>query len=240
MPRPYRRFKQRSPCPQCGLVVLNPLSSTHQRSVFHRHAQSVRDLLGSGQVSFAALGQRLGVTREYIRQVAGLLGFAKRRQAWSIERRATQALEQSPLLADVIREAKKRGLITKLIELRNYPGVPPHRLRAVEIEGFYCELRSLTLLYRDVFTLTFRSKLRPDFLLAKSPHGWMVIPGDKLPEHGTVTFVLGREKRSPGNRRPRHNWPSYLNAWNLLRRSHGKPRNIRGEILETGKTAKNP
>ncbi len=217
MPRAYHRIKQPYPCPQCGLVVLNHRKPSHAESVYHRHAPRVRMMLEDASLNFAEIGRLLGVTREYVRQIAVRIGAPplRKRKSWSPERRQAQALERNTLLQEVLKEAESHGLAARLVPVKTGSGI--YRIRMIRIGPYRCVIRRLVAGYRDLFILNCPARPDADYLLAKSPYGWMVIPVRELPQGGSTGFILGRQRRTPGTRRHRHDWPSYLNAWDLLR-----------------------
>jgi len=108
VPRPYHRRKQRYSCPQCGLLVINHLSPSHAKGVYHRDPKKVRTLLATDCPNFAEVARRLGVTRQYVSQIAAQIGIPNRRKTWTPEQRKAQALEHKPLLAELVQEKKKK------------------------------------------------------------------------------------------------------------------------------------
>ncbi len=215
MPRPYHRRKQRYSCPQCGLLVLNHLSPSHAKGVYHRYPKKVRTLLATDCPNFAEVARRLGVTRQYVSQIAAQIGIPKGRKTWTPEQRKAQALERNPLLAELVQEAEKHGLRPELVRAKRKRKGGPYLRREIQIGKSRCGIKKLFHTYRDLYYLSRPSQRHWDFVLGKLPSGWMVIPRKKFPKRSTG-FIVGREKRTSGARSHRHDWPHYLNAWDLL------------------------
>ncbi len=213
MPRPYHRRKQRYSCPQCGLLVFNHLSPSHAKGVYHRYSKKVRTLLATDCPNFAEVARRLGVTRQYVAQIAAQIGIPKGRKTWTPEQRKAQVLERNPLLAELVQEAEKHGLRPELVRAKRNVG--PYLMREIQIGKSRCGIKKMSHTYRDLYFLGRPSQRHWDFVLSKLPCGWMVIPRKKFPKRSTG-FIVGREKRSSGARSHRHDWPDYLNAWDLL------------------------
>jgi hypothetical protein len=73
----------------CGFPGVDRSHRYHRLSVCHRHYRRIRGLLSDSSLSFADIGDRLGITRERVRQIAQKLGMTSGRQ-----RREQRALHQ--------------------------------------------------------------------------------------------------------------------------------------------------
>jgi hypothetical protein len=74
---------------ECGFPGADRSHRYHRRSVYHRQHRRIRGLLSNDSLSFADIGDRLGITRERVRQIARQLGMTSGRQ-----RREQHALHQ--------------------------------------------------------------------------------------------------------------------------------------------------
>jgi hypothetical protein len=75
-----RRNRQPRECSICGQVLLcvkDPADLPgHAQSVYHNSATRIRALLAQDCLTFMEIGRRVGVSRERVRQIAGLLALA--------------------------------------------------------------------------------------------------------------------------------------------------------------------
>jgi hypothetical protein len=72
---------------ECGFPGADRNRLHHRLSVYHRQHRTIRGLLSNKALSFADIGDRLGITRERVRQIARQLGMES-----GLQRREQRAL----------------------------------------------------------------------------------------------------------------------------------------------------
>jgi hypothetical protein len=223
---PYRYFRCRRPCrsfpifcPLCGLSVERGWLSRHEASVAHRSARRIRALLRNDCITHAEIARRLGVTRERVRQVAKQFGYETgrvRHRPCAIQRWISLPLP--PKLEVVRKLAAARGLTCEPIKTtRNRRWISSR----IVIEDHSCGIYSIWPHKKKPSWLRLwrpGSSAVPDFGLYPWQEGVFIIPRSRFQtlKRGT-TFVFGREKRKSGTHSAQHDWPSFWNAWHLLR-----------------------
>jgi len=65
---------------ECGFPVTNRSHRYHRLSVYHRQHRRIRGLLSNDSLTFADIADRLGITRERVRQIARQLAMTSGRQ----------------------------------------------------------------------------------------------------------------------------------------------------------------
>src|SRR5215467_10781803 len=92
-------------CETCRFEVKKRGFKRHTLSVFHRKAKLIRAMLERNCITHAEIARRIGVTRERVRQLALLMGFAAGRSRHAICRMERRKKEMSEFFV----EAEKRG-----------------------------------------------------------------------------------------------------------------------------------
>lgn len=82
-------------CPICGQQVRSSQSSLHRQGVFHQQSQRIKALLDQECMTFTEIGDRLGVSRERVRQIAKELGIIgqPRKMVCTIRRRKQKRVQ---------------------------------------------------------------------------------------------------------------------------------------------------
>jgi hypothetical protein len=203
---------------ECGFPVAGSHGSQHRLSVYHRQHRRIKNLLSRDSLSFADIGERVGITRERVRQIAQQLGRATGR-----ERREQHAMDKR---MSAWRERKGyRELIAKCKEL-GYTVTPSRcdtrggwRLEdgVAVINGWrshivYIRAKGRYLVFR-------RSVVRADFHVGISPIGFFIFPSEvwKTFPEGTsfspIPCPIGHRGVTHSHR---HDYLNYLEAWKLL------------------------
>jgi hypothetical protein len=205
---------------ECGFPGADRSHRDHRLSVYHRHHRRIRDLLSKDSLTFAEIGERFGVTRERVRQIARQLGMTSGR-----ERRKQHALEKR--MSTWHERKDHRELIAKCKEL-GYTVTPSRRDspegwrfedRIVVINGWRTHI--VYVRTRGRYFVLKRSVVRADFYVGISPIGFFIFPAKVW-----KTFPVGTEFSpipcSTGQRgftrSHRHDYLNYLEAWKLLGR----------------------
>ena len=74
-----KRVRKLMTC-ECGFPGTDRSHRYHRLSVYHRQHRRIRGLLSNNSLSFSDIGDRLGITRERVRQIAWQLGMKSGRQ----------------------------------------------------------------------------------------------------------------------------------------------------------------
>jgi hypothetical protein len=205
---------------ECGFPVTVRSYRYHRRSVYHRHYRRIRGLLSKDSLTFAEIGERFGITRERVRQIARQLGMTSGRQ-----RREQRALHQR---MPAWQERKGyRELIAKGKEF-GYSVTPS---RVDRPEGWRFQARNVVIngwrahivyVRTRVRYLAFsRSNVRADFYVGISPIGFFIFPSKMwktFPERTAFSPVRCPIGHRGFTQSGRHDYLNYLEAWKLLGR----------------------
>ena len=203
---------------ECGLPVADRKHRHHRLSVYHRHYRRIRDLLSKDSLSFAKIGERFGITRERVRQIAQQLGRAsgrERREQHTMDKRMSTWHERKG----------HRELVAKCKEL-GYTVTPSRvdspdgwrfQARNVVINGWRAHI--VYIRTKDRYLAFRRSVVPADFYVGISPIGFFIFPAKvwrTFPE-GTWFSPIPCPSGQPGfNHSDRHDYLNYLEAWKLL------------------------
>jgi hypothetical protein len=205
---------------ECGLPVAHANRRHHRLSIYHRHYRRIKDLLSKDSLSFAEIGERVGITRERVRQIAQQLGGAsgrERREQHTMDKRMSAWHERRG----------HRELVAKCKEL-GYT-VTPSRVDTrwgwrfehgiVVINGWRTHIVHIRTKGR--YFAFRRSVVRADFQVGISPIGFFIFPTKvwKTFPKGTEFSPIPSMSGQPGvTRSHRHDYLNYLEAWKLLGR----------------------
>jgi hypothetical protein len=197
-------------CQTCRFELDKRGFSRHTLSVFHRKAKLIRAMLERDCITHAEIGRRIGVTRERVRQLALLMGFADGRSRHAICRTERRRKE----MAEFFVEAQKRGF-----------AVEPLGTRSAYIDGKLCVQRKACwhAIGKSEHKHTYVSIRQPggrfDICAWKLPDGRFLILPKKLAGFGQTTFKP-EESEYPGTASSSHHYRQHIEGWSLL----GQPR----------------
>ena len=205
---------------ECGFPVAARKRRHHRLSVYHRHYRRIKNLLSKDSLSFAEIGERVGITRERVRQIAQQLGGASGR-----ERREQHAMDKR---MSAWHERKgHRELVAKCKEL-GYTVTPS---RVDSPDGWRFEARNVVIngwrahiVYirtKDRYLLFRRSDVPADFYVGISPIGFFIFPSKvwkTFPERTSFSPIPCPMGRRGATHPHRHDYLNYLEAWKLLGR----------------------
>jgi hypothetical protein len=209
---------------ECGFPGADRSHRYHRRSVYHRQHRRIRGLLSNDSLSFADIGDRLGITRERVRQIARQLGMTSGRQ-----RREQRALHQR-----IPAWHERRGYRELIAKGKEFGyAVTPSRVDSPE--GWRFEARMVVIngwrahiVYvrtRGRYLAFGRSEVGADFYVGISPIGFFIFPSKvwkTFPERtmfSPIACPIGKRGFAHSNR---HDYLKYLEAWKLL----GRPRQV--------------
>jgi hypothetical protein len=91
----------------------------HRLSVYHRQHRIIRGLLSNNSLSFADIGDRFGITRERVRQIAQQLGMTsgRQRQEQRVLHQRMSAWHERKGYRELIAKCKELGYTPK-VDLR--------------------------------------------------------------------------------------------------------------------------
>jgi transcriptional regulator with XRE-family HTH domain len=199
----------------------------HERSTLHRYGRRIRALLDANCLTLTEIGNRVGITRERVRQIAkdyfGVTGRIRQGVC-----RLTRRDEKLKIQKDRLADFPIGQVMAKLNELQipfetvlSKNGIEHGRLL---VNGKICKI--LKCGPRTTYRHRARYRnIRPpkshrlDFCIYVDPkHGFLVMPKDKLPKHATAFILdapLGENRL--GAYSLRHDFIDYLDAWDQLR-----------------------
>jgi hypothetical protein len=201
------------------LKLRDPKMIRHRSGIMHQQAQRIKALLHEPCITLAEIARRLGVTREWARQIARTFGYETgrvRRTTCAIQRWA--CLPLPPRVEAIRKLAAAHGLTCEPIKTtRNRRWISSRVL----IEGHSCGIYSVWPHEGNPSWLRMcrpQGLFVPDFALYLWQGGAFVVPRSRFQtlKRGT-TFVFGRERGKSGTHSAQHDWPSFWNAWHLLR-----------------------
>ena len=203
---------------ECGFPITNRNRRLHRFSVYHREHRRIKALLSDNRISYAEIGNKVGLTRERIRQIDRQLGGALGRE------RVRQRVADDRLAAWRQREGH-RQVIAKCEEL-GYKVEPSRRGSGsrwlfeagfVVINGWRTHIAPMS--FRGRYLALKRASVRADFCVRISPIGFFVFPSKvwkTLPKATEFSPNGSGGKRGVTNR-ARHDYLNYFEAWKLLK-----------------------
>jgi hypothetical protein len=201
---------------ECGLPVADPNRRHHRLSVYHGQHRRIRDLLSKDSLSFAEIGERVGITRERVRQAWGASG-RERREQHAMDKR-TSAWRERKGYRELI--AKCKGLGYTVTPSRYDTGWGWRFLDGiVVINGWRAHI--VYIRTKDRYLLFRRSVVRADFHVGISPIGFFIFPTKvwkTFPEatsFSPIPCAIGQRGFTHSHR---HDYLNYLEAWKLLGR----------------------
>ncbi len=197
-------------CQTCRFELSKRGFKRHTLSVVHKKGKLIRAMLERDCITHAEIARRIGLTRERVRQLALLMGFADGRSRHAICRMERRKKE----MAEFFLQAQKRGF-----------AVEPLGTGSGYINGKLCLQRNAC--WHDVGSnehkYTFLSIRRPtvrfDICAWKLPDGRFLILPKKLSSFTQTTFNPGESARL-GTNSSSHYYRDYIERWSLL----GRPR----------------
>jgi hypothetical protein len=217
--RIMKRVRKLMTC-ECGLPIAHSNRRHHQLSVYHCHYRRIKNLLSKGSLSFAKIGERVGISRERVRQIAQQLGEAsgrERREQHGMDKRMSAWHERKGY----------RELIAKCKEL-GYT-VTPSRYDTrwgwrfedgiVVINGWRAHIVQIRTKGR--YFAFRRSVVRADFQVGISPIGFFIFPArvwKTFPEGTEFSPIPCTSGQRGFAYALRHDYLNYLEAWKLLGR----------------------
>ena len=204
---------------ECGLPVAGCNRRDHRLSVYHRHHRRIKNLLSKDSFTFAEIGERFGLTRERVRQIAQQLGMATGRERLHQHAMAKRmsAWRERKGYRELIAKCKKLGYTVTPSRYATRSGYrfedPIMIINGWRVHIVYIRTRDRYLVFRSSFA-------RADFHLGVSPIGFFVFPAKvwkTFPEATSFSPIPSPIGRRGSARSQRHDYLNYLEAWKLLR-----------------------
>jgi biotin operon repressor len=212
-----KRVRKLMTC-ECGFPVASPNNHKHRLSVYHRQHRRIRELLSNTWLSFAEIGDRFGITRERVRQIAQQLGKAsgRQRQEQRTLHQQISAWQEQKVYRELIAKGKEHGYTVAPSRRDTRKGWRIEK-EIVLINGWRAHI--VYMRTRGRYLIFKRSVVRADFQVCISPIGFFIFPSKVW-----KTFPKGTSfspNPSTGGRcglaySQRHDYLNYLEAWKLL------------------------
>ncbi len=201
---------------ECGIRITKRKTgrTSHRKGIYHRHFKRIKALLAKNCLTYSEIGDRLGVTREMIRIIAGKtnqsLTGKERVASCTLNKRG---LESRVKWQPIIAKCKEAGLYFSLVEVSNARGIwfssqrcringhLCHRMRCCQSNGYFRIRRP-------------SSRSKCEFVLYETPVGWYVIPRKGLPE---ATMFNPHPDTQRLTLTMRHDYQSFHEGWGLLK-----------------------
>ena len=168
-------------------------------------------------LTYKTIAERVGCSDSYVQEVVSGkrsdgTGWIRRNQHVSNKRRADAFM--SPVISLLVKTCETLGLAVELIPAgggfcRREVSVNEHRCvvgRFARSKNGYYILHPLGSAASDECEFVLR--------VCESADVWIVLPRGEMPSKQTM-FVV--DPKLPGTDNTRHDWPHYLEAWDLLR-----------------------
>jgi Sigma-70, region 4 len=205
---------------ECGLPGANRSHRWHRLSVYHRQHRRIRRLLSNNSHSFADIGDRFGITRERVRQIARQLGMTsgrQRREQRLLHQRMPAWLERKGY-RELIAKGKEFGYTVTPSRVDSPEGWR-FEARIVVINGWRALIVYVTT--RGRYLAFSRSDDRADFYVGISPIGFFIFPSKvwkTFPERTAFSPTPCPIGQRGFDHSHRHDYLNYLEAWKLLGR----------------------
>lgn len=196
-------------CQTCQLQFKKDFSKRHTRSVFHRKAKLIRAMLERDCIPYAEIARRIGLTRERVRQMAVMMGFAAGR-----------------LRQDICRTKRRKKAMVGFFLAAQQHGFPvePINRKSAYINGKLCVQRQASWHKmgkgrKYAFLNLNRPKTQFDICGWKLPDGrFLILPKDLV--NFVQTSFNPEETKKPGANSAAHYYRDYIEKWSLLGRAH--------------------
>jgi len=197
-------------CKTCNLQFKEDFANRHTRSAVHRNAKLIRAMLERDGSSYAEIARRIGLTRERVRQLAVMMGFAAGKLPQDIRRTGQ----------------RKRTMVGFFLAAHQHGfSVEPINRQSGYINGKFCVQRQAswrktgTSKYKYNYLTIYRPKIRFDICAWKLPDGrFLILPKDLV--KFVQTIFNPEETQKPGRNSAAHYYRAYIEKWNVL----GRPR----------------
>ena len=205
---------------ECGFPVADRNRRHHRLSVYHRHYRRIKNLLSRDSLSFADIGERVGITRERVRQIAQQLGRAtgrERREQHAMDKRMS-AWHERKGYRELIATGKEFGYRVTPSRVDSPEGWR-FQARIVVINGWRAQI--VYMRTRGRYLAFGRSDVPADFYVGISPIGFFIFPSKvwkTFPERTSFSSIPCPIGQSGFTHSHRHDYLSYLEAWKLLGR----------------------
>jgi biotin operon repressor len=192
----------------------------HRLSVYHRHYRKIRGLLSNTWLSFAEIGDRFGITRERVRQIAQQLGKAsgRQRQEQRTLHQRISAWQEQEVYRELIAKGKELGYTVAPSRRDTREGWRIEK-EIVLINGWRAHI--VYMRTRGRYLIFKRSVVRADFQVCISPIGFFIFPSKvwkTFPKGTSFSPNPSTSGRRGFTYSHRHDYLNYLEAWKLLRR----------------------
>jgi hypothetical protein len=197
-------------CQTCRFQLHKGGFKHHTLSVAHRKGKLIRAMLLSDCITHAEIARRIGLTRERVRQLALLMGFADGRSRHAICRMRRRKKE----MAEFFQEAQKRGF-----------AVEPLGSTSAYINGKLCLQRKACWhgvgksRQKNTYLSIRQPEVRFDICAWRLPDGRFLILPKELTDFSQTTFNP-EETESLGTTSSSHYYRQHIEKWSLL----GRPR----------------
>jgi hypothetical protein len=231
-----KRVRKLTTC-ECGFPLANHNPRHHRLSVYHRQHRRIKRLLSDNSFSFADIGNKFGITRERVRQIARQLGMesGRQRQEQRALHQRVPAWSERKGYRELIAKGKELGYTVTPSRVDSTEGWR-FQARIVLINGWRAHI--IYMRTRGRYLAFGRSGVPADFYLGISPIGFFIFPStlwNTFPER-TMFSPTPCPMGKPGfTRSHRHDYLKYLEAWKLLRRRSGIRDGLLLRMLETAR-----
>jgi len=223
-----KRVRKLTTC-ECGFPLANRNPRHHRLSVYHRQHRRIKRLLSDNSLSFADIGDKFGITRERVRQIAVQLGMesGRERHEQRVLHQRMPAWHKRKGYRELIAKGKEFGYTVTPSRVDSTEGWR-FQARIVVINGWRAHI--VYMRTRGRYLAFGRSDVPADFYVGISPIGFFIFPSKiwkTFPERTTFSPIPCPIGHPGFARSQRHDYLNYLEAWKLLGRRSG----IRDDLL---------
>jgi hypothetical protein len=215
-------MRRRMRLPICEACGKND-TPAHRAGIYHRHRPRINAVLKGSELTLKQIARRFDVTYQRMQQIARQSGYSgrARQMARTLKRHGPVVIPEHVKI--VAKLAEQRGLVFKLVSLRNGSGFNQRR---VIIAGRRCVIRKVVRPHPNgparhwLYFRRIKKDRWPEFVVLPFNGDAFIVPARMY--RGTI-FVFGRKKQAPG--KPNTiKWNTFYGAWGQLRSSRTQKR----------------
>lgn len=208
----------------CGKTFPAGFKKRHEKGVLH--SKRIRVLLESDCLRFYEIGERLGVSRERVRQVAEHFGMdagLTRRTSCALKQRETKSpARNNPRFMAFTKACERHGLHWQLVEVNNASFASSFIIVNDSLVALRSAKSFKTKRGRCFHLAPCKARRKVRFIayLFNGLDRWLVVPIGSAPQRNTTCNPFGRDYKS----NQRQQWKAHLDAFHLLKRENGAAR----------------
>jgi hypothetical protein len=220
-------MRERVICEQCGQWIVVAAQRAHEQGTRHRQTLTIRTMLADPRTKNSDVADKLGISRERVRQIAHEMRLPSGRER--------QAKRRKRKMGKAVHEYFKKLPVYSLPGFVVEPVYSPNSrtqqimVQSVMVNGHRCAIRSalrppsmIAKLGKNWIRINppHGPATKAEFILFRLPRGipaaqgWLVVPAGEVPNY-PANLNLGEER---ADHHPNYHgrWRQFVNRWGLL------------------------